>query len=73
LADSSHPTLKRSSLNGGNLATPTRDNDAMSMSSFTDSEACCGGCRKLIDQENGGIVVAFGCVQRQATMTNYNC
>jgi hypothetical protein len=32
----------------------------MSMTSIADMEARCGGCRKLIDQENGGIVVAFG-------------
>ncbi|BEI94714.1 uncharacterized protein CcaverHIS019_0702950 [Cutaneotrichosporon cavernicola] len=30
------------------------------MPSMNDLEAKCGGCKKTIDQENGGVVVAFG-------------
>lgn len=27
---------------------------------YPDVEARCGGCKEIIDQDNGGIVVAFG-------------
>lgn len=44
----------RQSVNGVNQ-------EAMSsVTSLGEMEARCGGCKKVIDQENGGIVVAFG-------------
>lgn len=60
-----HPASHRESINGNSPgqgpSSPGRDGDAMStMSSMNDLEARCGGCKKVIDQENGGIVVAFG-------------
>lgn len=62
-----HPASHRGSMNGStsglSLTSPGRDGDALStMSSMNDLEARCGGCKKVIDQENGGIVVAFGLV-----------
>ena len=59
--------------NGGGLATPSRDNDAMSMTSIADMEARCGGCRKLIEQEDGGVVVAFGYVSFSVILRRPMC
>ncbi|KAL1412711.1 Rho-type gtpase-activating protein [Vanrija albida] len=60
--DATHPSSLRHSMTNGDLPTPVRENsDAMStMSTLDNIEARCGGCRKIIDQDNGGIVVAFG-------------
>jgi hypothetical protein len=33
------------------------------MPSMNDLEAKCGGCKNTIDQDNGGVVVAFGWVR----------
>lgn len=57
-----HLRPHRASINGSNPASPAREGaDGMStMPSMNDLEAKCGGCKKTIDQENGGVVVAFG-------------
>lgn len=59
-----HPSSLRHSVTNGDMPTPVRENsDTMStMSSMDNLEARCGGCHKVIDQDNGGIVVAFGYV-----------
>ena len=31
-----------------------------SLPNLSDMDAKCGGCRKVIEQESGGVVVAFG-------------
>lgn len=41
------------------LATPKQGE---SLPNVGDMEAKCGGCHKVIDQESGGVVVAFGYV-----------
>lgn len=34
--------------------------DMDALGQYPDVEARCGGCKEIIDQDNGGIVVAFG-------------
>jgi hypothetical protein len=60
-----HLHANRASANGSTPASPGREGDGVlsTMPSMNDLEAKCGGCKNTIDQDNGGVVVAFGWVR----------
>lgn len=55
------PDIPRSRRNSHRQSVNGVNHEAMSsVTSLGEMEARCGGCKKVIDKENGGIVVAFG-------------
>ena len=46
--------------NGANINGTGTNTNGESLPNLGDMNARCGGCKELIDQEGGGVVVAFG-------------